>query len=60
MKMSDKPCGVLTEKLKNMQTDFLAFMQLAVQTFNNDCCYETNNRIKYCFQDLAAKIKTLY
>ena len=43
MKMSDKPHCLLTEDLKNMQTDFLALnvkscsRQYSVQIFNNDC-----------------------
>ena len=42
MKMSDKPHCLLTEDLKNMQTDFLALnvrscsWQYSVQIFNND------------------------
>ena len=43
MKMSDKPRCLLTEDLKNMQTDFLALnvmscsWQYSVQIFNNAC-----------------------
>ena len=41
MKMSDKPHCLLTEDLKNMQTNFLALnvrsCSCSVQIFNNDC-----------------------
>ena len=49
MKMSDKPHCLLTEDLKNMQTDFFALnvrscsWQYSVQIFNNDCSPDKDN-----------------
>ena len=53
MKMSDKPHCLLTEDLKNMQTDFLALnvrscsWQYSVQTFNNDCSPDEDKEITH-------------
>ena len=52
MKMSDKPHCLLTEDLKNMQTDFLTLnvrscsWQYSVQIFNNDCSPDEDKEIK--------------
>ena len=53
MKMSDKPHCLLTEDLKNMQTDFLALnvrscsWQYSVQIFNNDCSPDEDKEITH-------------
>ena len=53
MKMSDKPHCLLTEDLKNMQTDFLALnvrscsWQYSVQIFNNDCSPDGDKEITH-------------
>ena len=53
MKMSDKPHCLLTEDLKNMQTDFLALnarscsWQYSVQIFNNDCSPDEDKKITH-------------
>ena len=53
MKMSDKPHCLLTEDLKNRQTDFLALnvkscsWQDSVQIFNNDCSPDEDKEITH-------------
>ena len=53
MKMSDKPHCLLTEDLKNMQTDFFALnvrscsWQYSVQIFNNDCSPDEDKDITH-------------